>query len=47
MNDTDGLLAEAQVEGDDNQQQAEEATISHQLPDNEPSLDERDCCQRG
>jgi len=40
MNDTDGLLAEAQVEGDDNQQQAEETTISHQLPDNEPSLDD-------
>lgn len=39
MNDTDGLLAEAQVEGDDNQQQVEETTISHQLPDNEPSLD--------
>ena len=39
MNDTDGLLAEAQVEGDDNQQQAEENTIPHQLPDNEPSLD--------
>lgn len=29
MNDTDGLLAEAQVEGDDNQQQAEESAISH------------------
>lgn len=40
MNDTDGLLAEAQVEGDDNQQQAEEQTISHQLPDTEPSLDD-------
>jgi len=40
MNDTDGLLAEASVESDDNQQQAEETTISHQLPDNEPSLDD-------
>ena len=39
MNDTDGLLAEAQVEGDDNQQQAEETSIPHQLPDNEPSVD--------
>ena len=39
MNDTDGLLAEAQVEGDDNQQKAEETSIPHQLPDNEPSLD--------
>ena len=39
MNDTDGLLAEAQVEGDDNQQNAEETSIPHQLPDNEPSLD--------
>jgi len=39
MNDTDGLLAEAQVEGDDNQQQAEETTIPHQLTDNEPSVD--------
>ena len=29
MNDTDGLLAEAQVEGDDNQQQADESAISH------------------
>ena len=29
MNDTDGLLAEAQVEGDDNQQQAEDSAISH------------------
>ena len=34
MNDTDGLLAEAQVEGDDNQQQTEE-TISHVKPDTE------------
>ena len=39
MNDTDGLLAEAQVEGDDNQQQAEEPSIPHQLTDNEPSVD--------
>lgn len=39
MNDTDGLLAEAQVEGDDNQQQAEETSIPHQLTDNEPSVD--------
>jgi hypothetical protein len=35
MNETDGLLAEAQIEGDDNQQQAEETTISHIKPDNE------------
>jgi hypothetical protein len=47
MNDTDGLLAEAQVEGDDNQQQAEEATISHQLPDNEPSLDDVTVAKEG
>jgi hypothetical protein len=34
MNETDGLLAEAQVESDDNQQQTEEA-ISHVKPDGE------------
>lgn len=34
MNETDGLLAQAQVESEDNQQQ-EEQTISHQLPDTE------------
>ncbi len=34
MNETDGLLADAQVESDDNQQQAEE-TISHVKPDGE------------
>jgi hypothetical protein len=34
MNETDGLLAQAQVEREDNQQQ-EEQTISHQLPDTE------------
>jgi hypothetical protein len=36
MNDTDGLLAEAQVEGDDNQQQAEESAISHLETDAAP-----------
>ena len=35
MNETDGLLADAQIESDDNQQQAEETTISHIKPDNE------------
>jgi len=34
MNETEGLLAEAQVESDDNQQQTEEA-ISHVKPDGE------------
>ena len=34
MNETDGLLADAQIESDDNQQQAEE-TISHVKPDGE------------
>lgn len=34
MSETEGLLAEAQVEGDDNQQQADE-TISHMQPDAE------------
>jgi len=34
MNETEGLLAEAQIEGDDNQQQVEE-TISHMKPDDE------------
>jgi len=34
MSETDGLLAEAQVEGDDNQQQADDA-ISHIKPDGE------------
>jgi len=34
MNETEGLLAEAQIEGDDNQQQVEE-TISHIKPDSE------------
>lgn len=35
MSETEGLLAEAQIEGDDNQQKAEETTISHIKPDNE------------
>lgn len=34
MSETEGLLAEAQIEGDDNQQQADE-TISHMQPDAE------------
>ena len=46
MNETEGLLAEAQIEGDDNQQQ-EEQTISHQLPDTEPSLDDVTVAKEG
>ncbi len=41
MNDeTEGLLADAQPQSDDNQQQAEEQSISHLQPDTEPSLDD-------
>ena len=40
MSETEGLLADAKVEGDDNQQQAEEQSISHLQPDTEPSLDD-------
>ena len=40
MNETEGLLADAQPESDDNQQQAEEQSISHLQPDTEPSLDD-------
>ena len=40
MNETEGLLADAKVESDDNQQQAEEQSISHLQPDTEPSLDD-------
>ena len=36
MNETEGLLADATPEGDDNQQQAEEQSISHLQPDTEP-----------
>ncbi len=39
MSETEGLLAEASVESDDNQQQ-EEATIPHQQADTEPSIDD-------
>ena len=39
MSETEGLLAEATVESDDNQQQ-EEATIPHQQADTEPSIDD-------
>jgi hypothetical protein len=46
MNETDGLLAQAQVESEDNQQQ-EEQTISHQLPDTEPSLDDVTVAKEG
>jgi hypothetical protein len=46
MNETDGLLAQAQVEREDNQQQ-EEQTISHQLPDTEPSLDDVTVAKEG
>lgn len=40
MNDTDGLLAEAQIEGDDNQQQSEESSISHLEASNETAPDQ-------
>ena len=46
MNETDGLLAQAQIESEDNQQQ-EEQTISHQLPDTEPSLDDVTVAKEG
>lgn len=38
MSDTDGLLAEASTESDDNQQEQQESTISHveTPPDSEP-----------
>jgi hypothetical protein len=39
MSETEGLLAEATVESDDNQQQ-EETTIPHQQADTEPSIDD-------
>ena len=40
MNETEGLLADAQPQSDDNQEQAEEQSISHLQPDTEPSLDD-------
>src|SRR6056300_294775 len=39
MSETEGLLADATPEGDDNQQQAEEQSIPHLQPDTEPSVD--------
>jgi hypothetical protein len=39
MSETEGLLADATAEGDDNQQQTEEQSIPHLQPDAEPSVD--------
>ena len=39
MSETEGLMADAKIEGDDNQQQAEEQSIPHLQPDTEPSVD--------
>jgi hypothetical protein len=39
MSETDGLLAEAQIESDDNQQQTPEETISHMQPETDAPID--------